>query len=298
MVTLKKNKKWLALIVLVLIVSPLFVMAQEEPPIDPDLDTGRGTGYTLLEPIGSFVNNETASTLGGFLAGAFRLGVAVATALAVLMIVVGGVQYMGSESGFSKEEAKDRIYMAIFGLLLAVGAFVILQTVNPDLVEFDIVRTLENIKEQVREQAPEPITPGTDTQTNPPAENESEIRAALQGSGIVINNLCPSGQNINCTNVGGLPANAVSGLISLQNTVGGLVITGGTEDGHQTHGQGRPVVDLRPSVGLNTYLLGTGSTSGVTCGATIPRTSPGAQYVWEPLGCNGSTGPHWHVVFN
>ena len=56
-------------------------------------------------------------------------------ALAILMIVVGGVQYTISwASSSAKGEAKTRIFSAIGGLVLALLSYLILQTINPALV--------------------------------------------------------------------------------------------------------------------------------------------------------------------
>jgi len=42
--------------------------------------------------------------------------------------------YMGKDSVFGKVEAKKKIVDAIFGLLLALGAYALLNTINPDLL--------------------------------------------------------------------------------------------------------------------------------------------------------------------
>lgn len=64
----------------------------------------------------------------------FTFGITIAGFLAVLMIVVGGIQYMTAYGNPSKvEDAKDRIWQAILGLLLALTGWLILNTINPDL---------------------------------------------------------------------------------------------------------------------------------------------------------------------
>ena len=73
-----------------------------------------------------------------FLSGAFTLGVIVAAFLAVIMIVIGGLEYMMSEAVTSKEDAKDRITSAILGLLLILFSYILLATINPDILTLDI----------------------------------------------------------------------------------------------------------------------------------------------------------------
>lgn len=96
-----------------------------------------GKGIILLEP--SVVNAGANSRVqfGQYMSTLFTTFITVAAVLAVLMIVIGGIQYITSFSGSGKEQGRVRITNAIFGLLLAVSAFLILQTVNPDLVSSD-----------------------------------------------------------------------------------------------------------------------------------------------------------------
>jgi hypothetical protein len=109
---------------------PLFVFAQTE--------------YTLLEPS---VYNGTYNTTGGkpfsdYLNLVFKIGIGVAAGLAVIQIVIGGIQYMASESPFKIGDAKSKIEGAILGLILALGIYVFLYTINPDIVslKLDIIQ--------------------------------------------------------------------------------------------------------------------------------------------------------------
>lgn len=66
--------------------------------------------------------------------------------LAVLMIVVGGTQYILAGASGNPEnikDAKDRILYAIGGVVLALSSWLILNTINPDLLKLDL--TLPNI---------------------------------------------------------------------------------------------------------------------------------------------------------
>ncbi len=105
--------------------------------------------YTLLAPIGGLkaIGKEDGSNpeckvsnLGGsvgigcYLNMLLLFAIGLCGALAVIMIVIRGVQYMGDESVFGKTEAKHHIMGAIMGLLLALGAYALLNTINPNLV--------------------------------------------------------------------------------------------------------------------------------------------------------------------
>jgi len=63
----------------------------------------------------------------------FALGITGIAALGSL--VAGGFLYMLSDTVVSKEVAKERITSAIKGLVLALAAYLILYTINPDLVK-------------------------------------------------------------------------------------------------------------------------------------------------------------------
>lgn len=86
----------------------------------------------------SFGGANTTGDLGKFLSQAFSFGLALAAALAVVMIVWGGVEIMLSDSVFNKEDGKKKIQDAIWGLLLALVSWLILFTINPNILIFKL----------------------------------------------------------------------------------------------------------------------------------------------------------------
>lgn len=81
---------------------------------------------------------QTGISFNDFLNGAFKFGLAIAATLAVVMITIGGVEYMGRDSYASKEAGRERITNAIIGLIIALLIWVILFTINPNLLNFNI----------------------------------------------------------------------------------------------------------------------------------------------------------------
>ena len=67
----------------------------------------------------------------------FGLGLVGIAALGGL--VYGGFMYMLSGTITSKDEAKKWIWGAISGLILALAAYLILNTINPDLVNLQLI---------------------------------------------------------------------------------------------------------------------------------------------------------------
>jgi hypothetical protein len=80
--------------------------------------------------------------LSAYLNPMITIFIGICAVLAVIMIVLGGIEYMTSELISSKEAGKERIRNAIFGLLLALGAYALLYTINPNLLNSDI--TMQN----------------------------------------------------------------------------------------------------------------------------------------------------------
>jgi hypothetical protein len=64
--------------------------------------------------------------------------IGVAGVLAVVMIVICGIKMMTSGAVSGKSEAKECIWNAIFGLLIAIAAWALLYTINPELLRSDV----------------------------------------------------------------------------------------------------------------------------------------------------------------
>lgn len=108
----------------------------QDPEVATAVDTSKpyNGDYNLLAPIGSLTKIDKTTTITDYLNILFRLGIGLLIALSVIMLVVHGIQYMGDESVFGKTEAMHSIRATIGGLLLALGAYALLNTINPDLV--------------------------------------------------------------------------------------------------------------------------------------------------------------------
>lgn len=90
-------------------------------------------GYTLLSPLGSFTRVNTADP-NTYFQRMFVIFIAAAAILAVIRLMICGIQYMASESITSKSEAKTCLWYVIGGLFLILISYIILFTVNRGLV--------------------------------------------------------------------------------------------------------------------------------------------------------------------
>jgi hypothetical protein len=118
--------------------------------IIPDSIGGNGATYTLLEPLpciegagqnctnGKGVNGISyveKVTISQYISYVFKLAIALAVFLATVMIIWGGFEYMLSAVPFVKVNAKERITNAIMGLAAALISYLVLQTIDPRLVQ-------------------------------------------------------------------------------------------------------------------------------------------------------------------
>ena len=96
--------------------------------------------YVPLAPIYTPDNVQVGAQgdIGSYFSEMYQLGVGIATALAVLMVIWGGVEYVTTDAIGGKEEGKQKVQNAILGLLLALGSYLILQTINPKLLETNL----------------------------------------------------------------------------------------------------------------------------------------------------------------
>ncbi len=117
------------------------------PP--PAAATTADPKYTFLAPlpceVGPKCPNGILETfdpkgdqLGNYLNLMLKLFIGLCAVLAVVMIVIGGMEYMTSELVSSKEHGKDRIQGALLGIILILGAYTLLYTINPNLLKTDI----------------------------------------------------------------------------------------------------------------------------------------------------------------
>jgi len=232
---------------------------------EPSLqETGQ---YDLLAPLPFF--GSTFDIKGGltpYLQVLFQLLIGIAGLLSVIMIVIGGIEYMSTDAIQGKEEGKERITQAILGLILALGAWLLLNTINPDLLSLRInmsKQTIEADSNNTYDGVPQTPTETGGTggkyckkstggvgyaanSTWPPANmankditqrSGNQLKAGDKITKITINKPnCKSVSQSNCTSIDGFNRN---GIIKLYNsmcgsdgskcTVDDLVITGGTE---------------------------------------------------------------------
>ncbi len=240
-------------------------------PIQGGSEGEESSGYKLLAPIGglSFVSYDPDSTefVGGYLNKIFLLSIGIISVLAVVMLIIAGIQYMGQDSIFGKSEAKNQMTNAILGLLIAVGSFAILNTISPNLIgtELKIRKLSVSLDESVHGDAPHSAmmdketgelyfcndknyTKGKDWGKDSRYESAAITRAKLKENDIQVNKTeCEKIGDENCTSVYGLK---IDGVLNLKKKCPScnVIITGGTEcwlhSVNTNHRPGNDIVDL------------------------------------------------------
>ncbi len=270
--------------------------------------------YCLLVPLpgfGSSINTNTTS-VGSYLGIILKIAIALAGVLAVVMIVVGGIQYMSTDSMGEKAGGKERMTNAILGLLMALGSYALLNTINPDLlnINININKVTIGVDPEIHGDVPHAPVDGKYCSENLPENqawsppDDSTERSALSAVGVTVNkDNCPFVGSSNCTSVKSLSSVAIQKLGTLKSECTAssssceVVVTGGTEcwlhSRKTAHLPGNPIVDIRSTnIPLVNYL---------TTNSTITQDSKTGWKIYKiksgPL--SGATlvneGDHFHV---
>lgn len=104
------------------------------------------TDYLLVKDLPIIGDSTNIAT---YLKGLFRLGLALAVVFAVVMIVINGIKYMVSDIITEKMAAKDIIRNAFAGLLIIFLSVIGLNTINPQLTQFNLQATIDRTIEAI-----------------------------------------------------------------------------------------------------------------------------------------------------
>lgn len=252
---------------------------------------------------------KVSCPFGNYLNIIIKLIIGIAAVLAMVMIVMGGIEYMTSEVVSGKEAGKETITHAILGLLLALGAYLILNTINPQLLSACLDK-LPQATIVIDDSVPQTAINGmycTKTAgTNggyKAGDDWNKIAGAITQlpTGVVSNHPgqdCTKVGEQNCTSLRGLD---ISIITNIKNKCGNgceIIVTAGTEcwlhGGASQNTKHRPnssTVDVRATSTSNTFF--TGNTSFPNDNKTYNK--GGVSCVAESANATSSTtGSHWH----
>lgn len=137
--------------------------------------------YAPLITIDGLTNSVQGESFSQYVNFLYGFSIAIAALLAVIKIIIAGVKYMLSSLPGTKGDAKTEIQGALLGLLLILGAFLILNTINPALtntaIQFDEIEKQADIQNR-----PDGVRPTGDT-SSLIAENQAVSDRVSGGCG-------------------------------------------------------------------------------------------------------------------
>lgn len=95
--------------------------------------------FVSLTNIPGLTNLTTTSSLPDLLRNLFLVTIGFAAILGVIMIAIGGAEYMLSDKVSSISKGKARMQNALIGLGIILGSYLILYTINPDLLKINVL---------------------------------------------------------------------------------------------------------------------------------------------------------------
>lgn len=255
--------------------------------------------YTVLAPLPGISGTLSGENiLGTYVPAIFKIAIGLSAVFAVLMIVIGGFQYISSDAVMKKSEGKERIKNAVLGLVLVISAWLILNEINPNLLNINL-----NIEPITTKSIAGTLSKEGVKMTATQITDSNSVRTSLETEGVLTYaGPCTAGQTSGCVNLNGLSETIKDSLITLnkicdENMKGSggcsIMITGGTEAGAHSVGSVHytgNAVDLRTNANLTGYV--------VENGGTPVETKYGYRY---ELKIDGQTvyfldeGDHWHV---
>lgn len=135
-------------VVILLLIVPQFVLAQEgEPDSQPDpqtqalkescrIESGESVIQLQINIPGVTNSKGEVKNLACYIAGFYRYFAIVSGILATVMMMFGGFKYVTSFGNPNRlSDAKDNIVSAMVGLGIVLGSYLILNTINPALVD-------------------------------------------------------------------------------------------------------------------------------------------------------------------
>ncbi len=217
--------------------------------------------YTPITPLPGLQNNAGKTNLETYIPGLFRLSIGIAAVMAFVMITVGGIVYATSDSLTNKSEGRRLIENALWGLLLVIGAYAILNTINPNILKFSFNP----------QDASTPASTVTTSPNTPPAGLQPSTTKAI---------LSLRSQCTNCS-------------ITITST------TGDSHTPGSLHFQGL-AVDIRSEAALTNFLTGSTNSPAPCTVVNKTLNGVSSRFLWEPKGatCGGtvpSSADHWHM---
>ncbi|MBC7836984.1 hypothetical protein H7X87_04410 [Acetobacteraceae bacterium] len=97
--------------------------------------------YQPLEPLGDVYKTSDEVSFQNLLVFTFKILFTIGGIIAAVSIILGGITIMFSEVANKRSEAKERIWAAMWALGILITSWLILNTINPNLLNFQFTLT-------------------------------------------------------------------------------------------------------------------------------------------------------------
>ena len=274
----------------------------------PSSETSGGTpsgDYQLLVELPNITTVSKDSGFSKYAQTIITLIIGFSALLAVLMFMIGGFTYMTGDSIGSKAEGRGIMTNAIFGFVLLLASYIILNTINPDLLKL-------NLDIKPIEQSTNSNLPGRESSLDNKegsviiGTEKNKMAETLFGDGTTVNKAdCAALTDTNCTSLRGIKNSTVFGVNLLKEgcsqTYGEgrciFTITGGTEIGIHKPNGGHPkgeALDISKYGPMNQYIR------DKIKNIEPVQSDAGPMYSFRIGGYNyniidESDPPHWHI---
>lgn len=258
---------------------------------------------TALEYPFPFLKNKLNPTPCEYVAALYIWGLGIVGAMAVTAIAIGGFLYITGQA----QKGKEIILSALLGVLLLMGSWLLLNTINPDLAKLkcDLPQTAPGpgsppAGPSAPAASPKPDdAPPQTAPASPSSANDQQVRNQLV-RGVAVNRACLNENSSTClingqkqTCLDGLQPNAISGVNAIKSNCNcSLVITGGTESCHSSgpnsHESGKKLDLAVPNMPLSSYIYSQIGTSNPDPDKNYPG-KDGNVYRYETN--------HWDICF-
>jgi hypothetical protein len=117
----------------------LGVLCLSIPAAHAFAETAAGANFTTLTSIPALKEATLgADGLAKLFDGIYKICIGVAATAAVFQIMFEGLKYMGGDSVSETKEARKKIAMAVFGIVVVLSPIVVFNLINPKILQFNI----------------------------------------------------------------------------------------------------------------------------------------------------------------
>ena len=258
------------------------------------------TGYTPLAQLPGLetLDFEADCPLADYINIVTEILIGIIVVICVVKLVLGGLEYITSESISGKANGKESIINGFAGLIIALSAYIVLNTINPTLLNLcPEIKNKSLTAEDIPQKAINGYYGNGKYKANDPWDDKIGKKATLP-VGVGLNNKeCEYIGESNCTSTRGLDTSVINKIASecakTNNKNCNITITGGTENwlhsANGTHRPGSSTIDLSPTADVNKYITGNSNPPK----SELQKTKDGITYYYHKNSVGD--GYHWHV---